>query len=303
MSELDNKVATINPLLDIDTFTGKKSTSMKPALIFFGVVGTPTVFYFARLFGIVPIWVFITFITILSFITALYTFGRQTARVYYYKRQIHDVYASVYDMMDIEEVFKDGMIKFNKGKIAYMIVCENKEVEDPLQRAQRIKVLHNSIGAFYDFDIRVYNVSKEDSLYSRYEGTKLFGDNEIKKEFMKIIDFNRSLIKNNSLLTMTVYIIFDDLSSQEDLYAFSHALCKRAEASVYKNMYVADQEQVIKVLSIDTDTYVSIEDMITEKYSGQEYFGSKVEGFTRPGEEVTTTSMDDGVEKGFMVNE
>jgi len=299
----EKKKGTINALLDITNFSGESSGRLMPIIMFFTLAGIPVIVYLYLLAGVLPLGVFLGFEIPFGIRMFMITIGDEGTRLNQFKRQLYDVYSSMTELMDIKTIHEDGMIEYTNGNICYLLLCYNRGAEDQQRRAT---VISNIIRSFksYVFDVRVYNMEMEDELYSRYEGVKLFTDDaSAAADFLKIIDFNREYATNNSLVSVTVFNVYGRIHEHRTLKEMCVGITKSSEAKVFRAMRVANQEEVGKFLSEDSDSYVSIEEMQIQKYSDGNYYDSKVVGYDLKEDEIKIIKeeAEDEMEGGFLV--
>lgn len=302
MPEKENKVKTINTLLDIERFSGESAGRLGPVLWFFGLAGGPLLIFLYSLYGVIPIKYFL--IPYIPYVIkiALVTLGEEGKRLEQYKRQMYDVYSSIYDVMEIKTIHKDGMIEYVNGMICYNLVAYNAGNMDPIKRAQLIRAINSEIGRSYDFDIRGYNTNIADDLYRRYEGVKLFGDEEVARDFLSIIDHNRDIATKRTLMTVTVYCVYAKINDYKTLKMRLESILKKPEARAFKELKIADGDSVAFILSEDIDAYVSFEELQREKYSTGQFFGSHVVEYDEQTKEETKKE-DEIFDRGFMVKD
>lgn len=297
------RVDTINTLLDIQKFSGESEGRLGPVLWFFGLAGAPLLVFIYFFYGIVPMkWFLLPYIFYVLRI-ALITIGEEGKRLEKFKRQLYDIYSSVQDIMEIKTIHKDGMIEYTNGLVCYFLVAYNAGNMDNIKRAQLIKQINTDIGRSFEFDIRGYNTSIADDLYRRYEGVKLFGDEEVARDFLAIIDYNRDLATKRTLMTVTVFCVYARLGDFQDVRRRLEGILRKPESKAFRNMRIPDGDSISWILSEDIDTYVSYEEIQRVKYSTGQFFGSHVVEYDVDLDEGKLKIEDTMYERGFIAKD
>ena len=290
-----NEMGKITYPLDISSFYGDGNSRVLPTILFFVISAIPILLYMAFV-DIISLYVFLVVEVITVVFAALLTFGDWAARKQAYVKQLYNMYTAVEDFMDSKEVNENGFINYPGNRIAYALHLKNRGADDPLQRAYAAEQLLKKLGT-YIFDVRTYNIPNDDLLYSRYDAIKLFKEEQAANEFISIIDFNRDYVKENTLVMETFIIVYGALYEHATLKEHLKSVAKSDAAKAFKEVKLLEKEDFDRLLGLDFDTQVNIDDIQSERYARKMYYGSKVVGYDI---EETELEIDDSEERGFM---
>ena len=267
---------TVGMLLDPDNFNGDHEGRMGPWIKFFAIALSPILLYVYFFWGLLPLWIFIPIAVIYVIRIAMITLGREKERVIQYKKQLNDEYASTYDLVLIKTLHPDGCCEYMGNKVAYFIVSTNKTSYDSVVWSQEVTQFLKLLTARYNVDVYVQNITEVRALEERYRGVKLFADQSVAKDFIDIIDHNRSQVYSNSLLTRTIYVVSGPRSEWEDIKKCCNAAVHSTVARIFKNVHVAEDLEVNEILSRDINGLINLPELMQQKYCTKQYFGSKV---------------------------
>jgi hypothetical protein len=291
---------TINMLLDIEKFSGEHVGRITPVLVFLLTAGLPVLILMYLFVGKVNLLYFLPFWIVYAIKIGLITVGREAKRVEEFKRQLYDQYSSSLDLMNIKTVHDDGCVEYVNGNVSYYVVATNGNLTDELMRAQIVRKFFIQLNEGYIVDIHVHNIVASDELANRYQGVKLFSDGEAAKDFISLIDHNRLIISNNSLITQVVFIVKAKKKEYRKLKENIETALASEDAKVFRGLKLSSFEEVEVILSRDIDAYVDFQEMQRKKYRSGNYFGSKVAGYDLT-EEIK--KEDETEERGFMIHE
>ena len=267
---------TIEMLLDPDNYSGEHEGRMGPVLIFFAVAFGPGLLYAYFFWGVLP-WTLVIPIYVLWVVrAAMITLGREKERVAQYKKQMFDEFSSMYGLIQINTLHPDGCCEYNGNKVAYFIVTTNKTSYDEVVWSQEVKQFIDILTAKYEVDIYVQNITEVKALENRYANVKFFADKDVARDFIDIIDNNRSQVYSNSLLTRTIYVVRGYRNDWEDIKQVCNSAVHSNIARVFKDVHIAGDIEVNEILSRDVNGLIDLPDLMQKKYCTHQYYGSKV---------------------------
>ena len=291
--------ATIEMLLDPDHFNGEHEGRMGPILIFFLVALGPGLLYAYFFWGLLP-WAIVIPVYIFWVIrAALLTLGREKERVAQFKKQMNDEFASMYGLVRIKTLHPDGCCEYIGNKVTYFIVTTNKTSYDEVVWSQEVKQFLTLLNTKFDVDIYVQNITEVKALENRYSNVKLFVDKDVAKDFLDIIDHNRSQVYSNSLLTRTIYAVSGHRNDWEAIKKECNTAVHSAIARVFKTVHIANDIEVNEILSRDVNGLTNLPELMQSKYCTHQYYGSKVVAFDDT-DVVEEVEEDANAERGFL---
>ena len=288
----------VSMLLDIDNFYGTSEGRLGPTLKFLVIGGMPVLLWVYTNF-VIPTFIMIPFTVIWLIRVGLITLGREQERLVQFRKQINDEYSTVYDLLNIRTVHKDGCIEYVNGIVAYTVIAVNGTTYDSSMRSQQIRDFISILGRDFDIDVYVQNITDMKSLESRYNNVKLFVDDDAARDFISIIDHNRKVVYAQSLLTRIVFVVKGRKSDWTDLRDNCKMAVFSTAARAFKEVKIGLPADIQEVLDTDIRGVVDIDSLLQRKYATHQYYGSRVLYFDEKEESVKDSH--DEVERGFMV--
>lgn len=296
---MNDEQAKVGMLLDPDHFNGEHEGRLGPILKFLVIAFAPALVYAYFFLTLLPLWVILPVYIIYIIRVAMLTLGREKERVIQYKKQLNDEYASTYDLVQIKTLHPDGCCEYTGNKVAYFIVSTNKTSYDDIVWSQEVTRFLNLLTAQYEVDVYVQNITEIRALEDRYSGVKLFVDKSVAKDFIDIIDHNRSQVYKNSLLTKTIYVVRGPRGDWEEIKKCCNNAIHSTVARVFKNVHIANDLEANDIISRDINGLVNLPELMQNKYCTHQYYGSKVLAFDD--EDVEEVIAEDAYEdRGFM---
>ena len=269
---------TIDMLLDVDHYYGEHEGSMGNKIIYLLVAGIPLVLYiYFGLFYVIPTAVFIPIWFVYAIRMALLIIGDESTRLKYFRKMIHDVFSSLYDILRITRVHEDGLIEYLGGTVTYLVVAYNGNDEDRMRHAATMAKFIESCAGDRDYDIYIQNIVETQSLRERYKNVKLFGDIQAAQDFVDIIDYNSQMVEENSTLQKIVFAFKGSKSDWKEMKMSIDGAIHSKSSKCFKTVYrVTDKDECEEIMSRDLDGIISISEIMRKKYCTNNYFGSKV---------------------------
>ena len=268
----------IQMLLDIDHYYGEHEGSATQKIIFIIVAAIPICIYiYFGLFYIIPLKYFMPFY-IFYFIRMLcLIIGQEPRRLVGYRKQLEDVYSSLYKLLRIRKIHDNGMVEYLNGKITYFVVAYNGNEKDKLAHSSGCDKFIEMCAGDHDYDTYIPNITERTTLRDRYKNVKLFGDRDMAKIFVDIIDHNSQMVMEKSTLQKIVFAFKGTRSDWKEIKnGIDNAISSRY-SKAFKLVYrVTDKEEIGDILSRDLDGVISIDEMTKRKYCTGEYYGSRV---------------------------
>lgn len=292
----------INPLLDIEKYTGENSGRMGPTIITILLIAGGLVGYLYFLWGILPLKIFIPIYTVYVIRVLMLIPGEEHKRLKHFKVQVYDAYSSVDDIMDIKNIYSDGAIEYTNSHIAYLLVATNGESTNAVERAKDIKALLRNLASQYTIDIYIQNLSEDTTITDSYKNISLFNDEDVASDFLDIIDYNCKYIKEEGLVCQVVYKIQCRKSDYKAMRADIEATLNSDESKVFRSIEVANREKVEQILNLDIDTFIDFRAIQVSKYATGNYYKSKVVKYNYH-EVIEEKETDNKYRKEFLQHE
>lgn len=268
-------------LLDIDHFYGESEGRMGPTLIFLAFVFGPVLLYaYFQLFLIIPVKYVVPVWLFHAVRCWCIILGDEKSRLDEFVKKLDDVYENIHDMLRLKAIHNDNCIEYINGTIAYMVVAYNRTSDDNVHRSILVKKFQSQLIGEHDFDLFIQNIVDISSIENKYSQVKLFPDQEAARDYIDIMDHNREIVRNSTLLTRTIYLIKCRRSEWKETQESIEAALRSNYARAYKLVYLANsREEIEQILSRDTDGVINLNDMLRQKYCTKDYHGSYVAGY------------------------
>lgn len=263
----------INMLLDIENFYGQHESRLTPLIKFLAISGAPVILWVY--FGFfIPLIVFLPILCVWSVRVGLITIGREHERLTQFRKIIADEYASAADMCRIKTVHPDGCIEYVDGTVCYLVIAENGTTYDATARAQKIADFMSMLGS--EVDVYVQNVTEMKSLDKRYSNIQLFADEDAARDFIDIIDHNRSIVYMHSLLTRIVFAVRGRTNNWTEVRDNCKMAVLSESAKAFKSVQVCTPILVQEALDTDIRGVIDLDSLLQKKYATHQYYGSKL---------------------------
>lgn len=268
----------IQMLLDTDHFFGEHEGRLAPKIIFILVALLPAVVYvYFGIFLYIPIPFFVIFLILWTIRWALKIPGQESTRLYFYRKQIHDEYASTYSLLRIKHIHDDGLVEYLNGVVSYFVIAYNGDSYDNIVHSSLCEKFMLSAFEDRDYNMYVKNIIFAETLASRYKDVKIFGDMDAARDFLDIIDFNSKIVSENSVMQRIIFQVRGHKSDWKEMRTSIDSAIHSESAKAFKSVHrVTSREEIDEILSMDLDGYIELDSMMRNKYCTGEYYGSRV---------------------------
>lgn len=268
----------IDMLLDIEHYYGQHEGTIGNKVLFVVVAAVPLViFVYFGLFYYIPVAVFAPLWILYAIRVGLYILGDEPTRLKFFRKMLHNVFSTLFDLLRITRVHEDGLVEYLGGTVGYFVIAYNGDSEDHLQHSAAVSKFIESCTENRDFDIYIQNISEVSGLASRYKNVKLFTDNDAASDFMEIIDYNSKIVNESSTMQKIVFFFKGYKGDWKELKMSIDGACNSKIARCFKTVYrVSSQDELEEILGRDLDGVISIQDIMRKKYCTGEYYGSRV---------------------------
>lgn len=276
---------TVNMLLNPKMYSGKSEGRTGPLLVALTLIFLPLFFSFNIILNLIMIYGLLKVLAVIIPLYLIYIWKviakillREKERVERFKREKIEKYVSVDDITNISKIYKDGCIEYINGDISYFIICKNGNKADPIYRATEIEKFFTSISRF-KFNIHILNQADSSTLSSRYSNIAIFKDKSIARDMLEIIDYNKKIVEDNSLITLTVFEIKGRISDKVNIKKVLENSVRILNNKVYRLAVIADDETAAFLLNRTLMTDINFNDIFLRRFSKGEYYQNKILGY------------------------
>lgn len=269
----------INMLAPIDTIFGTHKGRLGPVMMFLGVSVAPVLLY---LFVIMPMLPFIPLKTVIVFEVlwvarmALKILGNEDKKLAEYRTSKKNKYASAKSLIKIAHCYDTGLLEYENGRVSIVITGFTRTYFNDNLFSAELKTFFEMLDAYMP-DVYLHQVVGEHDLHDNSDKLRIYSDKELMSQRMELYLFNDEYVNNNSKLWRMSLTIKTYKHNWKTTFEEVEAIINSDTAKrVFFSIEIASQEMVSNITSRDICTYVSIKDMLREKYANSDYDGSKV---------------------------
>lgn len=278
LAEYEREPNTIHPLLDIGNYSGDSESRMGPTIMF--LVGTfgAVALYIYFFLGKIPLKVGVPILILWSIRMAMLTFGRERERKADFRRKLYDLYDDPAEYDRLHYVHKDGLIETDNNHVSYMLVAVNGSYTSELKKAKMLTYFLKAVHGKYPVDHYELPITN-DELVHRYKEMWRVKDKQRALDLAKILDHNRKLHSSESRAVLNVYLVSAYKQEFKALRSEVHKLLHSTVCRGFKEVFIADEEWVRDIISLDTGVPLDFDGMTRRKYAKHEYYGAYVMGY------------------------
>lgn len=260
----------------IDNIFGTHEGRLGPVLIFLGVAIFPVLAYIFILVFYIPWKIFIPFEILWTARFALKILCKESQKLEEYRVSKRNQYESSKDLINIAHCYDEGMLEYENGRISIIITGFTRTYFDDDVFAEEMKGFLEMLDTYMP-DVYLHQVVFENNLQDTSERLRVYDDKVIMSQRMEIYMLNDEYVNNNSKLWRYTFSI---KAYKHNWKTTMEALEAVVESDIAKRVFfhieIANREEVSEIASRDICTYVSINDMLREKYANDDYDDSRV---------------------------
>lgn len=257
------------------SYFGEHDGRLAPMMFFLLSTGAPLVFYVFFLSKFIPLkWVLI-FELPWAVRMALYFLGNEPKKLEVYKQSLNNQYDTADDLVKVSHIYPDGMIEYTNGMIVYIISGYFMTYIDDDSLSIDIEDFLDALKGF-TYDISLHNVIDEFKLQNNMEGMRVYTDKELMQERMEFYIQQDDFCHDNALLYRINFEITAPKYSWKETKMKLEEIVNSDITSVFKEVYICNEEEVSDVMSRDTCMNVDLKQLLVKKYQNENYYGSKV---------------------------
>lgn len=274
----DSEKSTIGMLLDIEHFNGENTGRLAPLLSCLLLIAAPILFYvWSGLFYYIPVWLFTPLEIFFSIRVVLKIKGRENYRLNLYRKQLNDNYLAIADMNRIKTVQENGCLEYLDNKVHYFIIGFNGTIAEPLKHSALLSEFLTTLIDNYDYNIYIQNITDTSMLSRYYDKVNRFQRNSSASNFVEILDYDKQLTADTSLVQATIIELIASRSEWKVLQQHIQAVLRDYTLAVFKTVYlVTDQQEINAIINRDIDSVVNIDELLRIHYKTEDYKGSHV---------------------------
>ena len=266
---------TINVLMDVGNYFGGHRGRMAPMMLFLFVSALPFIIYVFLFTAFIPLkWVLI-FEVFFTARMALFILGHENERLAQFNPQREDEYANADDLIRQIYIHEDGLIEYANGIVTYVISAFTTTYFSDNELSIDLEEFLSKLKQ-YEYDIYGHLFYDEFRLQDNLESMSVYTDKEMLKERIDFYILQDTFSEDNTMLYKINIAVraskYDWKNLRDTVTSAVHSSC----AEVFKECFVCNRDQVSDVASRDICAYIDMKEMLTNKHSNENYYGSKV---------------------------
>lgn len=272
---------TINILSNIDNYLGEHEGRLGPMLIFLGVSAGPFLLYVFMLQVFIPFKIMLVFEVLWTARWGLYILGDEKQKLAQYRKEREGIYKTADQLIHVSNVTTEGLIEYNNGRVAYMLVGYLLDyIDDDSMTIDVENFLKQLRG--YEYDIYSQMVVDEFRLQDEIGKLQTYSEPLMVKERMLFYQEQDEYCSQHTEAYRVCILVKGSRYAWKAMRAMLERLVHSEAAYCWKQISIADSDGlnslagVTDIFSRDLCLGVDIQGMLVEKYKSDEFYGSKV---------------------------
>ena len=265
----------INTLLNVDNVFGSYEGRVGP-------------FVLTVLLGAIPLFIWLLFLQNtpirlwMAIIVTLLTMGRlglifigkEKEKMKSYTARRNDAYLESKDMINVTDII-DGLIMYTSGRVSYIMYGYLKGYLDDDLLSVELERFLNELDAF-DWDMNLYNVTDELLCTNELPLLRRYQDKETILQRINFYKYQDDWTAKNTEMYELVFVVKARKYNWKHMHNKLKELLESDVAKCFNELYIANTEQVISIMSRDIETYVDLNEMLLNKMSNEEITGARI---------------------------
>lgn len=269
------KKPNINTLLNVDNIFGTYEGRVGPFILTVLLGSIPLFIWLFFLQGTpVKLWMAILVTLLLMGRLALIFIGKEREKLKSYTARRNDAYLESKDMVNVTDII-DGLIMYTSGRVAYIMYGYLKGYLDDDLLSMDLEKFLNELDAF-DWDMNMYNVTDELMCTNELPLLKRYKDKETILQRINFYKYQDDWTAKNTEMYEMVFIIKARKYNWKHMRDKLRELLESDVARCFNELYIANTEQVIQIMSRDIETYVDLNEMLLNKLQSDEVTGARI---------------------------
>lgn len=267
----------INILLNIDNFYGKYTGGLGRILLYCVAVCVPFLLYTIVLVNLIPFKIFMLVFIPYAIRMAFLIIGREKERMVAYLKQRNDEYASAKELIRIADVHDDGLIEYTNGFICYIIQAYGYSYMDDNSYSKDLEEFLSRLTNKYEVDIYGHVVVGElGTTQEDMEKLRVYTDQEFLQERLDFYKYQDRYSDENSKLYRLNFVVRSYKNNWGKFKKELATLISSEYVQCFDDVKICDRDEAIDVVSRDICLYVDVGEMLRNKHSSDNFYGSKV---------------------------
>ena len=265
----------INTLLNVDNIFGTYENRVAPFILTILLGSIPLFVWLFFLQGTpIKLWMAIILTLLLTGRFALIFIGKESEKLKSYSARRNDAYLESKDLINVTDII-DGLIIYTSGRVSYIVYGYLKGYLDDDVLSIDLERFMDELDAF-DWDMNLYNITDELLCTGNLPNLRRYKDKETILQRIAFYKYQDDWVSKNTEMYEIVFIVKARKYNWKQLRSKLIDLVDSDVAKCFNEIYIADTQDVIDIMSRDIETYVDLNEMLLNKMSNEEISGARV---------------------------
>ena len=273
---MNKRKPLMNTLMHIGNIFGDYEGRVMPYVLTLLLGSIPLWIWLFFLQGtFVKLWMAIVAMLLLMGRLALIFIGDEKEKMKFYVARRSNAYMASKDLVQVVNIYNDGLIEYASGRVAYIITGYLKGYLNDDKLSVDLEMFFDELEGF-KWDMNLYNITDDLSctkhlpLLSRYE------DRDTIMERMNFYKYQDDWTAKNTQIYQVVFVVKARKVDWKNMRAKLEELIDSEISGVFNEIQIEDYKGVNKVLSRDVTTFVDLNEMLIDKYTEDAVKGARV---------------------------
>lgn len=272
---MDKNKPAINTLLNIDNIFGSYEGRVGPFVLTILLGSIPLWVWLFFLQGLVPLWIIIIIIFLLMGRLALIFIGKESEKMKSYTARRNDAYLESKDMVQVVNIYDDGLIEYTTGRVCYIVYGYLKGYLEDDALSVDLEAFLDELDAF-DWDMNLYNVTDELMCTSELPLLRRYTDKSAILQRMNFYKYQDDWTARNTQMYELVFIVKARKYNWKHMRAKLEEITQSDVSNCFNEIHIADSRGVTDIMSRDIETYVDLNEMLLNKFQTDTIKGAKI---------------------------
>lgn len=265
----------INTLLNVDNIFGTYENRVAPFILTILLGSIPLFIWLFFLQGTpIKLWMAIILTLLLTGRFALIFIGKESEKLKSYSARRNDAYLESKDLINVTDII-DGLIMYTSGRVSYIVYGYLKGYLDDDVLSIDLERFMDELDAF-DWDMNLYNITDELLCTGNLPNLRRYKDKETILQRIAFYKYQDDWVAKNTEMYELVFIVKARKYNWKQLRSKLIDLIDSDVAKCFNEIYIADTQDVIDIMSRDIETHVDLNEMLLNKMSNEEISGARV---------------------------
>lgn len=293
---MNSKKPLMNTLMHVGNIFGTYEGKIAPYVLTILIGSIPLWIWLFFLQGtFIKLWMAIVVLVLLTARCALYFIGNEPEKMKFYVARRSNAYMASKDLVNIVNIYEDGLIEYGSGRVAYIISAYLKGYLNDDKLSIDLEAFMNELDAF-DWDMSLYNITDELKCTNSLPLLRNYQDRDAIMERMNFYKYQDDWTATHTGLYQLVFVVKTRKVDWKKMKLKLTELVDSAVAGCFNEVQIENNIGVNKVLSRDVTTFVDLTELLLDKYTEDTVQGARVLFFDDADKEVYKEQKKVGVD-------